>query len=111
MQEHLYVIVTLYPSYALTNQSAGNPKKFLVEVSKVAIEKFGSTAADETRVAVDLATETALEANTAHFGRDSGINHAIETRLTTLEQSNKQLLESPYLFNDCRAWVMQQNLP
>jgi hypothetical protein len=107
MKDNLYVFVTLSPSYALTNQSAGNPKKFLVEVSKAAIEKFGNAAAAETGVAVDLGIKTALDANTAHFGLDSGFNHAIDTRLETLEQGNKQLLESPDLFNGCRAWVMQ----
>jgi hypothetical protein len=106
MQENLYVVVTLYPFYQLTNQSAGAPKKFLVEVPKAAVEKFEKPAA-ETRIVVELATKTALDADTAHFGLDSGIRHDIDTRLVTLEQEGKQMLEAPYVFNDCRAWAQQ----
>lgn len=104
MQENLYVIVTLYPFYQLTNQSAGDPKKFLVEVPKAAIKKFGNTAA-QTSIAADLATKTVLDANTAHFGLDSGIEHGIDTQIVTLGQGGKQMLEAPYVFNDCRAWM------
>jgi len=104
MPENRCVIVTLSPFYLLAKQSAGNPKKFLVEVPKTAIEKFGNTAAD-TSIALKLARETALNACTAHFGLDSGIQHNINTQLVIPEQDGNQMRETPYLFNDCRAWV------
>jgi hypothetical protein len=103
MQEQLYVIVTLSPFYVLTNQSAGNTKKFLVEVPKTLIGKFGNPAA-ETSIAVELAKETALNACITRFGFDSGIGYHIDTPLVTLEQGDKQSLEASYVFNDCRAW-------
>ncbi len=103
MQEQLYVIVTLSPFDVLTNQSAGNTKKFLVEVPKTLIGKFENPAA-ETSIAVELAKETALNACITRFGFDSGIGYHIDTPLVTLEQGDKQSLEAPYVFNDCRAW-------
>lgn len=99
----LYVTVTLYPFYQKTTRSAGAPKRFLVEVPKSGIEKFGKPEA-ETRIAVELAIETALHTNTAHFGLDDDLRYDIDTRL---EQDGKQMRETPYVLNDCRAWVQQ----
>ncbi len=87
MQEHLYVIVNLSPFYVLTNQSAGHTKKFLVEVPKTAIGKFGNPAA-ETSIAVELAKEAALNACITRFGFDGGIGYHIDTPLVTLEQGD-----------------------
>jgi hypothetical protein len=103
MPDHRYVVVTVYPFHTLTNQSAGEPKRFLVEVPSTTIEKLGDTSAGN-RFAVHLATETALDAYTARFGFDSSIGRDVDAKLVTLAEGGEESPEPHLVFNNCRAW-------
>ena len=102
MPDTSYATVTLMPFYLLTNQVAGETKKYLVEVNKSAPEKAGASA-----TATALAIDAALSAYDADFGFERpDIRRDIDVKVTTLSPKTN-LPEQAYNFNDCRVWRMK----
>jgi hypothetical protein len=98
MPDSTYVIVTLLPRYRrLTNQVAGEPKKYLVEVSDYGIKNAG---ASET----ELAIRAAISADNARYGSDPiDITRDIDSQVTVVSP-DKKLPDDPYEFENCRVW-------
>jgi hypothetical protein len=99
MPDASYVTVSQTPFYLLTNQPAGETKKYLVEVLKSLIEKAGPNA-----TATALAVDAALIAYDAEFGfTRPDIRRDIDFQIATISP-NAKLPETSYKFKDCRVW-------
>ncbi len=97
MSDSTYVTVTLLSRYRLTNKVAGQPKKYLVEVSDYGIKNAG---ASET----ELATRAAIFADDAQYGSDPiDITRDIDSQVTVVSP-DKKLPDDPYEFENCRVW-------
>jgi hypothetical protein len=107
MPDHQDVIVTLTPSFVVTNQPAGKPSKFLVRVPKGAMEKHGLSST-QSSIARDLAMDAALKAHAARFSTDSKIRFDIHTQLLVPGWSGRRALQQPAVFNECSVWTFTE---